>query len=207
MKVSSKRKRWTDVKARLETFDRTGLLGLIADLYEASPTNRRFLDSRLFPESGAIEEYRRIVIAAIYPDPFRNRRVSVRHANAAITAYRRATGDMIGTVDLMLTFVEAGTEQAVDLGYGDEAYFNALESKANAVATLFAELPAGAQAAATARLRRIRNRGKDIEWGYGDFLDDVVAEIERRAAHTSDRPRRWGRRGRSNVQWDVETDS
>jgi hypothetical protein len=32
VKVSSKRKRWTDMKARLETFDRTGLLGLIADL-------------------------------------------------------------------------------------------------------------------------------------------------------------------------------
>jgi hypothetical protein len=27
----------------------------------------------------------------------------------------------------MLTFVEAGTEQAADLGYGDEAYFKALQ--------------------------------------------------------------------------------
>jgi hypothetical protein len=55
VKVSSKRTRWTDMKARP---DRTGLLGLIADLYVASPADRRFLDARRFSETGAIEEYR-----------------------------------------------------------------------------------------------------------------------------------------------------
>jgi hypothetical protein len=30
--ASPKRKRWTDLKSRLETFDRAGLVGLIADL-------------------------------------------------------------------------------------------------------------------------------------------------------------------------------
>ena len=34
----------------------------------------------------------------------------------------RTTGDLAGTVDLMLTFVEAGTEQTADLGYGEDAY-------------------------------------------------------------------------------------
>jgi hypothetical protein len=180
VKVLSKRKRWIDLKRRLETFDRTNLLGLISDLYEASPANRRFLDSRLFPESDAIEEYRRLVAAAIYPDPFSQRRVSVRDAGAAITAYRRATGDVAGTVDLMLTFVEAGTEQAVDLGYGDDSYFSALENKLTAIAKVFDELPTSAKAATAARLRRVRNRGKDIGWGYGDLLDDVVTSIEKR---------------------------
>lgn len=168
------------MKARVETFDRTGLLGLIADLYEASPANRRFLESRLFPASGAIEEYRRMVRAAIYPDPFSRRRISVRDASAVITEYRRATGDVAGTVDLMLSFVEAGTEQAVDLGYGDDAYFNALENKLNAIAKAFDELPARARCTMTARLRRVRDRGKDIGWGYGDLLDQVVTKIERR---------------------------
>ena len=55
------------------------------------------------PESGAIEGYRRIVATAIYPDPFSHRPVSVREANTAIAEYRRATGDVAGAVDLMLT--------------------------------------------------------------------------------------------------------
>lgn len=81
----------------------------------------------------------------------------------------------------MLTFVEAGTEQAADLGYGDDSYFNALETKLNAIAKLFDELPASARAVTTSRLRQVRNRGKNIGWGYGDLLDDVVTRIESRA--------------------------
>ena len=100
------------------------------------------LHSRLSPRSRAIEEYRRLVADAIYPDPFSKRRVSVRDAAAAIVEYRRSTGDATGTVDLMLTFIEAGTEQAADLGYGDEAYFDALQIRLDAVAKAFDTLPA-----------------------------------------------------------------
>ena len=60
------RKKWSDVKARLETFDRKGLVSLLGDLYDASVANRRFLHSRLTPGSRAIEEYRRLVADAIY---------------------------------------------------------------------------------------------------------------------------------------------
>ena len=68
-----------------------------------------------------------------------------------------------------------------DLGYADGAYFNALETKLNAIAKLFDELPASARAATTSRLRRVRNRGKNIGWGYGDLLEEVVTRIESRA--------------------------
>lgn len=47
MAEPTKRKRWSDVKVRLETFDRKGLVSLIGDLYDASVANRRFLHSRL----------------------------------------------------------------------------------------------------------------------------------------------------------------
>ena len=139
----AKRKKWSDVKARLETFDRKGLVSLLKDLYDARVDNRRFLHSRLTPGSLAIEEYRRLVADAIYPDPFSKRQVSVRDAAAAIVDYRRSTGDVSGTVDLMLTFLEAGTEQSADLGYGEEAYFQALQIRLDAVVKEFDSLPAG----------------------------------------------------------------
>jgi hypothetical protein len=112
MAEQTKRKKWSNVKARLEAFDRKGLVSLLGDLYDASEANRRFLHSRLTPGSRAIAEYRRLVADAIYPDPFSKRRVSVRDAGAAIVEYRRSTGDASGTVELMLTFLEAGSEQA-----------------------------------------------------------------------------------------------
>ena len=70
MAEPTKRKKWSDVKARLEAFDRKGLVSLLAELYDASVANRRFLHSRLTPGSRAIKEYRRLVARAIYPDPF-----------------------------------------------------------------------------------------------------------------------------------------
>ena len=176
------RKKWSEVKARLEALDRKGLVALLGDLYDANGTNRRFLYSRLAPGSRAIEEYRRLVADAIYPDPFSKRRVSVRDAAAAIVEYRRATGDASGTVDLMLTFVEAGTEQAADLGYGDEAYFDALQIRLSAVAKEFDTLPADVRANVRARLGRIQVRAHNVGWGFGDAVDELLHALDARAA-------------------------
>jgi hypothetical protein len=178
---SQKRKGWADVKARLESFDRKGLVSLIGDLYDANAANRRFLHSRLAPGDNSIEEYHRLVADAIYPDPLSRRQISVRDAGAVITEYKRSTGDTAGTIDLMLTFIEAGTEQAADLGYGDDAYFSALENKLQAIVKAFEEMPANVKAAVVARLTRIRDRAKGIGWGYGDFVSDVVAALEKRS--------------------------
>ncbi|MEP7346224.1 MAG: hypothetical protein ABI877_13200, partial [Gemmatimonadaceae bacterium] len=174
MAEPTKRKTWSDVKARLEAFDRKGLVSLLGDLYDANVANRRFLHSRLTPGSRAIEEYRHLVANAIYPDPFSKRRVSVRDAAAAIVEYRRSTGDASGTVDLMLTFVEAGTEQAADLGYGDDSYFEALRIRLDGVAKEFDTLPADARAKVRARLGRIQVRAQDVGWGFSDAVDDML---------------------------------
>jgi hypothetical protein len=183
MAEQTKREKWSDVKARLEAFDRTGLVSLLRDLYDASVANRRFLHSRLTPGSRAIEKYRRLVADAIYPDPLSTRRISVRDAAAAIVEYRRSTGDASGTVDLMLTLVEAGTEQAADLGYGDEAYFNALQIRLDAVAKEFASLPADVRAKVRARLGHIQTRARAVGWGWSDAVDETVHALDARASH------------------------
>ena len=120
--------------------------------------------SRLLPSQSAVEKYRRLIPEAVFPDPFSRRRVSLRDATAAITEYRRSTGDLAGTVDLMLTFIEAGTEQAADLGYGDENYFSALENKLDAIAKSWRTLPAEARAKAATRLAWVQRRAQQIGW-------------------------------------------
>src|SRR5262245_39166192 len=93
--------------------------------------------------STSLEKYRRLVTDAVYPAAFSRRQVSMRDATMTISEYRRSTGDVAGTVDLMLTFLEAGTEQAADLGYGDESYFGALERKLDAIAKSWPDLSPG----------------------------------------------------------------
>lgn len=168
---------WASTRKKLELLDRAGLLALVHDLYEANAANRRFLEARFLSASASLEKYRRLVANAVYPDPFSRRAVSVREATMIITEYRRSTGDVAGTVDLTLTFLEAGTEQAADLGYGDESYFGALERKLDAVAKSWPDLSPPVRKDAAMRLDRIRRRAQNIGWGYCDYVDEVVGAL------------------------------
>jgi len=174
---SSNKVGWTSIRKNLELLDRTGLVALVHDLYEANAANRRFLEARFLSSSTSLEKYRRLVADAVYPDPFSRRPVSVREATMIITEYCRSTGDVAGTADLMLTFLEEGTEQAADLGYGDESYFGALERKLDAVAKLWPDLSPTARKDAAKRLDWIRRRAQDTGWGYCDYVDDVVTAL------------------------------
>jgi hypothetical protein len=179
---------WADVKVRLARMDRTGLVGVIKDLYEAGDLNRRFLHARFVATAPVLEKYRRLVRAAVFPDPFSQRPICLRDGTATIAEYKRATGDLAGTVDLMLEFVEAGTEQSADLGYGHEAYFGTLERKINEVIRSLDALADADRRAATARLVKLGEYQGTIGWGYCDFLGDVASKMQRREAR-SDRTR------------------
>lgn len=181
---------WADIKVSLERLDRPGLLGVIRDLYQAGDLNRRFLHARFVPAATMLEEYRRLVRAAVFPDPFSQRPIRLRDATSTITEYKRATGDVAGTVDLMLEFVEAGTEQAADLGYGDDAYFAALERKVKEVLQSLDALPESERRAAAARLVKLGEYQGTIGWGYCDLLGDVAATVQEREGQSGRTRRR-----------------
>lgn len=82
----------------------------------------------------------------------------------------------------MLTFVEAGTAQAADLGYGDEAYFNTLQIRLDAVAKEFDTLPEDVRAQVRSRLGRIQMRAQDVGWGFSDAVEEVGHALDARAA-------------------------
>ena len=150
--------RWGQVKAKLKRFHASELLSVIHDLYQASPENRQFLHARLFPSAASLDEYRRRVEDAIFPDPFSRKQVRVGEAERLIRHYRLSTGDQVGVVDLMLSMVEAGTEQAADLGYGDDAYFASLKRVLRSVVDAVPSLPQSAMPAIEERLEELAQR-------------------------------------------------
>jgi hypothetical protein len=98
MAEPTRRKKWSDVKARLETLDRKGLVSRLGELYDANVANRRFLHSRLTPGSRAIQEYRRLVGDAI-PRPVQQ---APRQRPRCSRSHRRVpalNGRCIRTVD------------------------------------------------------------------------------------------------------------
>jgi hypothetical protein len=182
---AAKRPAWSDVKAHLATMDRTGLMALIRDLYDLDALTRRALHARFASDGTTLDQYRRLVRTAVFPDPLSQRPVRLRDATATIRQYARATGDVAGTIDLMLEFVEAGTEQASDLGYGDDAYFTALEHKVDEIVRLLNEVPPGERRALTERIARLGAYEGAIGWGCGDFLADVAAKVAAREDRSS----------------------
>jgi hypothetical protein len=165
------------LKARLLEQGQGQLLELIHDLHDLSPANRRFLEARFLSSDGQLERYRSQVEQAIYPDPLSKRPISVVAAKRAIREYERATADPIGTLDLRLTFVEAGTAQAVDLAYGDDGYFSALELMLGMVVEGLQRVPPDARDQFITRLRRLRDSGGRLGWGYGDFVCQLLAGV------------------------------
>jgi hypothetical protein len=168
---------WSQIKAKLKGQGASELVNLIRDLYQAAPENRQFLRGRLLPDAADLEEYRSRVIDAVFPDPFSRKPVRVGEAQRLVRHYRLATGDEPGAVDLMLALVEAGTEQSLDLGYANEAYFASLERVLESVVEALSPFPDTPRASIVQRLKQLAVKAEPIGWGYGDAVREITAPV------------------------------
>lgn len=121
---------WTDLRKALNELPLEKLVELLKGLHDLSPQNKAWLRARVLPigqDSGYLEECRQKVIRAVYnparkfPDMPR-----FRDAKKVISEYRKATKDLAGTLDLMLTYVERGHAFTNDFGDIDMPFYDAL---------------------------------------------------------------------------------
>jgi hypothetical protein len=70
---------WTDVKAKLDSFDRAGLLGLVQNLYTAQADTRTFLHARFGLTENVLLPYKRTE-QWLYPEIFGKEDISVSKA-------------------------------------------------------------------------------------------------------------------------------
>lgn len=76
---------WSDVKAKLADFDRTGLISLMQDLYAASKDNQAFLHARFALGDDVLKPYKITIDRWLWPDVFKNHDSSVSKAKKAIS--------------------------------------------------------------------------------------------------------------------------
>jgi hypothetical protein len=121
---------WKKIKNELQELPREKLIVLLKGLHDLSPQNKAWLQGRTVPmaqDKGYLEEYKKKIVNAIYnpnrkfPDMPR-----FRDAKKVISEYKKATRDLRGTLDLMLTYVERGHAFTNDFGDIDEPFYNAL---------------------------------------------------------------------------------
>ena len=182
---SKSQPKWTDVKAKLASFDRLGLLGLIQDLYAAHPDNRTFLHTRFGLGEDILEPYKQTIDRWLWPDPFRKQDTSVAKAKQAISNYKKAVGEPAGLAELMVFYCEQAAGFASDVGYQDESYFDALVRMFEQAVATANTLPAHARDALFARLDGVRSMSHKCGYGVGDYMDSILAKYIKRSGRTS----------------------
>ena len=167
---------WTDVKAKLASLDRIGLVGLIQDLYAAHKDNQAFLHARFGLGEDVLRPYKETLDRWLWPDVLRNQDVSVAKAKQAVSSYRKAVGDPAGLAELMVFYCERAAGFSNDVGNQDEGYLYALVHMFEQALKVFPQLPAGDRDTLMVRLDRVRTISHNLGYGVGDAMDSMVAD-------------------------------
>jgi hypothetical protein len=124
-----------------------------------------------------VERYRRTIIEQFYP-PRGFGKLKLAEARKAIRDYRRATGNLAGTIELMLTYVDNGTQFTREFGDINEAYYNSLESVLHEMTQLLRKEDPALYPQFRERIQLLAVHAGHIGWGYGDYLRNQVSLLE-----------------------------
>lgn len=174
---------WTDIDKQLQELSTEDIIKLMKGLHDLSQQNKAWLRTKLLPvaqDTKYLEDCRRKVANFVYKEtkgmPSMPR---FREAKKVISEYRKSTSDLRGTLDLMLTYLERGHEFTLDFGDIDEAFYDKLINMLEHFAIELRRSPAKYELYEQFRPRLIAIRkNSNIGWGYGDFIQETVDELE-----------------------------
>jgi hypothetical protein len=164
---------WIEVKAVLQTFDRTGLIGLAQDLYAASKANQALLHARLGFGHNQLAPYKASISRWIRPDLERNQSVSVSNAKRAIAAYKKAFGRVEGLAELSIFYCEEAFDFLEICAQEDEKYFAALIRMYGRCLNFVSSLQPGERRSYLERLNNLRSRASHVGWGVEEELNSL----------------------------------
>lgn len=169
---------WRDVKAKLASFDRPGLFGLIQDLYSAHKDNQAFLHARFGLGQDVLRPYKVTLDRWLWPDLHQD--TSVAKAKQAISSYKKAVGEPAGLAELLVFYCECATGFCNDLGYQDDSYFDALVRVFEQALQTIVRLSAGDRNPLIARLDKVRTISHNFGYGVGRDMDALLLEYVER---------------------------
>lgn len=167
---------WQAIKTALRSFDRSGLLGLIQDLYAVSKDSEAFLHARLGLGPDVLAPYKAVISRSICPDLMRGQSVSLSKAKKAIADYKKAIGVSVGLAELSIFYCEEAFSFVESCGFEDERYFIALIRMYDQAVQYVLDLPAAERYAFAERLGRLRSRARPVGWGVDDQLNTIWYE-------------------------------
>ena len=171
---------WQKIRQQLDDWSKPALIALVKDLHDASPDNRDFLLARFQAEEGAgaaLEKYRRKIVEQFFPARG-DGKLKLAEARKAIRDYRKATGNLPGTAELLMTYVENGARFTHEYGDIDERFYRSVESALEELAVLLRGEARELYPSFSGRLASVEQMTDGIGWGFHDFVADVVGRLE-----------------------------
>lgn len=171
---------WSAARQHLATWDKPALLALVKDLYNVAAVNRDFIQARCqADESGGevLEKYRSKIEEQFFPARGFGK-LKLGEARKAIRDYHKATGNLPGTAELLMTYVENGARFTSAYGDIDERFYNSVESVLTELAGLLRGEAQAFYPQFQDRLAKVEQMTEDIGWGFHDFIGDVVRQLE-----------------------------
>ncbi len=174
---------WTEINKQLQELSSERFIELIKGLHDLSPQNKAWLGAKLLPivqDTKYLEDCRAKIIRYVYKEtkgiPHMPR---FSDAKKIISEYSKSTSDLRGTLDLMLTYVERGHAFTNAFGDIDEPFYDKLINMLEHFAVELRRSPAKYELYGLFRSRLMAmRRTSDIGWGYGDFVQETVDDLE-----------------------------
>lgn len=169
----------TDLNKKLKEFNQKELIQLVTELYNLNKDVQDFLSSKFMGEE-AVEELFEKAKKAINDEFFPDRgfgKMRLSEARNAITKFKKTTGDQLGTLDLMLFYVEVGTEFTNTFGDIDGKFYNSMVSMYNKV-IIECNKNENLFKIFHNRLFSVVEESEGIGWGYYDDLCDLYYSLE-----------------------------
>ena len=173
--------KWIEVKKELSALSQPELIELVKVLFDHSHDNKLLLASRFSSQplgEDAIAPYRKRIVDQFFPARGFGK-LGLAEARKAIREYKKATSDLLGTAELMMVYVEQGTEFTNTYGDIDEVFYNSMESVLEELIKLLSSSQGKVlYPVFRERLRELAHEARDIGWGYSDEVATMVEEFE-----------------------------
>jgi hypothetical protein len=179
-KTPGKPAAWSAARKHLATLDTSALLSLVKDLYDAAPGNRDFIHARCQAEDSSaevLESYRSKIVEQFFPKRGFGK-LKLAEARKAIRDFRKATGNIPGTAELLMAYVENGVNFTREYGDIDERFYSSVESALEELANLLRGPGRDLYPQFADRLAKVERLADGIGWGFHDFISDVVGKLE-----------------------------
>lgn len=168
---------WTKIKPVLNTASKDDLIKLIGELESLSQANRGFLEARFLHSPDIVKRDKEAIRKYVAPsEPWKkSQQVNLREARKIISNYKKASADVIGLIDLMVYYVECGTDFINEFGDMEESYYNSMESMFDSVLKLMQKQDGNEMDDFIHRLKFLV-QGATEGYGYYDTLSGLLED-------------------------------